>query len=497
MSTASGGEPPFLRHWRAHGPKRRRPTRVWLLGGVVVAVVAAALIVVEVDPWSTSSRPEFSPCTHGGRVAAMCTTIAVPEDPADHGGRRISLRVAVLPATRQPREGALFYLEGGPGGAATAAALRVNELFAQEGRTRDIVMVDQRGTGGSNPLACPSERVPATDSAAVAGYLRSCFPHRPAEAQLYTTSLAADDLEAVRRRLGYGRIDVYGGSYGATLAETYLRQFPRSVRSVVLDSASLPNVRLYERSARNAELALEALFARCAATPACRRAFPQPRAELDRLLHSGPRKVTIETGKVLLRPDDVATIVATLLQTPEDAAWIPSMIHAAVGGDYVPLARTYARDLGADLDPRARLQAFWVILCSEPWAGFDPAATERAGAGSFLASAATARALLFRRACRAVPRGRVPADAARIGVSDAPVLLLTGAADPLDPVSNLRGWRRAFPNGRLVIVPGAAHGVIDRGCVPKLVAEFVARADAHGLDTACVDHQPTIPFETG
>ena len=136
----------------------------------------------------------------------------------------------------------------------------------------------------------------------------------------------------------------------------------------------------------------------------------------------------------------------------------------------------------------------WVILCSEPWARLDPAAT---AAGSYLASAAVDRARLFQRACRVVPRGRVPADMGSPSVAYAPVLLLAGGDDPLDPVANLRGWRRAFPNGRLVVVPGAGHGVIGDGCVSTLVAQFVARASAAGLDIACVRRFALPPFVTG
>ena len=163
-------------------------------------------------------------------------------------------------------------------------------------------------------------------------------------------------------------------------------------------------------------------------------------------------------------------------------------------GNYLPLAHAYAAGVGANLDERARLAAFWVILCSEPWARQDTVATARAGAASYLAGAAVARARLFRRACRAVPKGRVPPAGA---VVRAPVLLLAGGADPLDPVANLHGWRRAFPNGRLVVVPGAGHGVIGYGCVQALVAGFVAHGSAAGLDTTCAHRVPLPSYVTG
>jgi len=486
--------------WGKHRQTRRAPLPRWLWPGLAVVLLGVGLAVAV---WTRggshrwrppSGGPRFVSCTYGGYVDGWCGTVAVPEDPLRPAGRTISLHVAVLPATTQPAAGALFYLEGGPGGAATASAIRVNQVFAEVGRNRDIVMVDQRGAGDSHRLACPDEQVRATDAPAVAAYVHRCFARLRADPRLYTTSVAADDLEAVRRTLGYGRIDLYGGSYGATLAQVYLRGHPASVRSAVLDGASLPGVQIYELSARNAERALDAQLARCAAEPACRRAFPRPRRELSELLKRRPRLVGVQAGTFTLAPDDVAWTVAALSAAAEGAALIPYTIDAAAHGDYKPLARAYAEQIGPDLDPRARLAMSWEILCSEPWARFDPAATARAGAGSYLAGAAVTRARLFARACRAVPRGRVPADAAAPAVTRAPVLLLAGGADPLDPAGNLRGWRRVFPNGRLVIVPGAGHGAIAYGCVPTLVARFVARGSAGGLDTACAARAPLPPF---
>jgi pimeloyl-ACP methyl ester carboxylesterase len=410
----------------------------------------------------------------------------------------ISLRIAVLPATKRPAAGALFYLEGGPGGAATAAAIRVNNLFAAVQRNRDLVMVDQRGTGGSRRLACHNEYVRRADATAVTGYLRRCLARLDADPRLYTTSVAADDLELVRRTLGYGKIDLFGASYGATLAQAYVRRYPESVRSVVLDGGSLPDVRIYDVSARNAEQALDAQLARCAAAPACARAYPHPRRQLDELLARLPRRVALATGKVLLRPDDIAWAVDWLSETAEDAALIPFAVNAAAHGDYTTLATTYADRLGgSNLEALARLVPFWIILCSEPWAAFDPAATARAGKGSYLAEAAAARARLFRHACAVVPKGRVPTDAASRRVVRTPTLLLAGGADPLDPTANLRGWRRLFPRGHLIVVPGAGHGTLEYDCVQKLIARFVERASATWLNASCVRHVPLPPFITG
>jgi pimeloyl-ACP methyl ester carboxylesterase len=494
---------PLLREWGKYRqpPRRSPPAWAWLLIAVslVGALGAAVWRSQHSHPWqSRSGAPHFRSCGDEGRLDAWCGRLQTAFDPAKPRGRKISLRITVLPATRRPAVGALFYLEGGPGGAASAAAVRVSTFFARVQRRRDIVLVDQRGTGSSNRLACPGGYVPAADSGAVAAYLRRCFARLDADPRLYTTSVAAADLESVRRSLGYGKIDLYGGSYGATLAQAYVRRYPRSVRSVVLDSGSLSSVRIYDVAAPNAEHAYDALAARCRAAPACSQAYPDLKGELRKLLARPPRVVSVPTGKVLLHSDDVAWTVDWLSQTATNAAIIPYAVNAAANGDYTMIAGAYADQLGgSNLDPLARLVPFWEIICSEPWAAFDPAATALAARGSYLASAAVARARLFRRACRVIPRGRVAADAESQRTVRVPTLLLAGSADPLDPPANLRGWRRVFLRGRLVVVRGAGHGTIEYGCVQSLVARFVARGASETLDAACARRVSVPELATG
>ena len=288
-------------------------------------------------------------------------------------------------------------------------------------------MVDQRGTGGSGRLACPGSYVREADTKAVTGYLRRCLARLDADPRLYTTSLAANDLETVRRRLGYGKIDLYGGSYGATVAQAYVRRYPESVRTVVLDSGSLPDVRIYDVSARNAERALRQELSRCANAPSCKRAYPDVRRQLGEVLARPPRLAAASNRQVLLPANEIAWTVNWLSETADNAALIPSAVNAAAHGDYTPLATTYADQLGgSNLEPLARLVPFWVILCSEPWASFDPAGTARAGKGSYLAQAALARARLFRSACRVVPKGRVPPASDSRAAVRVPALLLAG-----------------------------------------------------------------------
>ena len=477
---------PWLEHYGASrgGPRRARRLIAVALAALAVIVAAAAVGLARRDhSWHPPKGVAFHPCTHGNRVAARCAQLRVPVDASRPEGRSISLHVAVIPATRQPARGALFYLEGGPGGVATDAAVKVDEVFANVSEYRDLVLVDQRGTGRSHALVCPEEHVRATDADAVAAYFRRCFARLGGEARMLTSEAAADDIERVRQVLGYQRIDIFGSSYGATLAQLYASRHPGSVRTVTLDGGSLWSIPVYELAARNAERALRAGIARCH-TPrtACLRAFPRTEAELEHLLATHPGSA-----------DGIALTIAALLRTPENAVRIPLIVHQAATGLAEPLAREHAALVGAELDSRSRLAMVWTILCGESWARAGVAATAGASGESFLAHAAVARAKLIREVCAAIPHP--PGDADALRPSGAPVLLLAGSADPLDPPANVSGWRAAFPNGRLVTVPGLAHGVVAYGCLRLLVARFVDDGSVGGLDTGCARHVALPRFE--
>jgi pimeloyl-ACP methyl ester carboxylesterase len=476
----------------------------WLWRGVATALVAgivAAGIVVAVDRSDDGRRfhrgsVQFAPCRIR-LVAAQCGRLAVPEDPQRPDGRRISLRIAVIPAARQPAAGALFYLAGGPGGAASTEVPTVDQLLGGVASVRDIVLVDQRGTGGSHRLSCPPTAIRTEQVEAVAAYVRRCFVRLGSEVRFYTTAVAMDDLDAVRRALGYGRIDIYGSSYGATAAQIYLRLHPNAVRTVMLDSGSLLSVPVYERLAVNAERALRAQLTRCSSEPACQRAFPRIRAELDTLLGRKATRTQAFGHTVTLDADAVASTVHALSLEADGVPLIPQVVHRAVRGDYAPLAREYVDRVGLGLDARARLAMSFEILCSEPWARFDPGSVLRSSAGSYLNAVAESRARLFARACRSVPKGVVPAGSDLPARTNVPVLILAGSADPQDPPANMRRWKTFFPNGRLVVVRGATHGVLTAGCMAVVAAQFVDRGTARGLEAACVRRIDQPRFETG
>src|SRR6185369_15826427 len=236
-------------------------------------------------------RQRLTPChVPGLGEEVLCGTLPVWENRAAASGRKIELNLVVLPArSPNPVPDPLVYFEGGPGYAATAEAAGLAEFLGGIRAERDILLVDQRGTGRSHPLNCAQ---PGSDDD-LQGYLRdlfpldalrACLPKLDGDPTLYTSDTAADDLDEVRAYLGYERLNLLGGSYGTRAAQVYMRRHPEHVRSAILDGYVPIDARMPLYIARQSQVALDKLFDDCADDPACRAAFPSPRAELQALL---------------------------------------------------------------------------------------------------------------------------------------------------------------------------------------------------------------------
>jgi pimeloyl-ACP methyl ester carboxylesterase len=437
------------------------------------------------------------PCTLAGGVPARCGTVTVPENRTRANGRTIRLRVAVVPARdggSQPDP--LVYLAGGPGGSAIAGAAGVRQVFRGVNESRDIVLVDQRGTGASNRLVCPLPRtsLPAS-AAAVRAYARSCLARVDADVGRYTTAPAMDDLADVIRALGYERVDVYGISYGATAAQYLLAQHPELVRTAILDGATLLDVPIFERWGANGERALRSVLARCAASPRCARAFPRVRREAFEMM-AALRRAPVRANGITIRPADAAGALQALSRTPDGAAQIPWIAHHAMTGDWDMLALAIEQQEGGDGGATRQLM-FWSIVCNEPWARWSPARTRAASRGTYLAERTALDARLAAAVCSTMPKAAQPAWSKARVRSSVPVLLVVGGDDPQDPVANVSNARRELPASRTVVVPHAGHGSLQLGCLPTLAEQFVERGTAAGLDTRCAARYRPPPFVVG
>jgi pimeloyl-ACP methyl ester carboxylesterase len=456
-------------------------------------LLLAGLAIVPLGGAAGGELP-LGECTLAGGIEARCGRLTVPENRAVEKGRTISLRVAVVPARdRGARPDPLVYITGGPGGSAIADAAGLRTVFWDMNASRDLVLVDQRGTGGSNPLECrpPRRGAEPADARGVRAYVRACLATLGADPRRYTTVPAMDDLAAVLRALGYARVNLYAISYGATAAQYFLHQHPELVRTAILDGATLLDVPIFELWGRNGQRALTSILARCASDRGCAAAYPRVRSEVFEVIASLRRK-PVRVGETRIDAATAAGVVQTLSRSPEGASQIPWIAHRAREGDWVPLLLALDQQ-AAGAGTRQQVM-FWSIVCNEPWARRSTSRSAALSKATYLAEDAAAGARLGAAVCSAFPRVPQPAWSRLRVRSDAPVLLVAGGDDPQDPPANVAGARRELPNSLTVVVPGAGHGSVQLGCLPALARRFVERGSAAGLDTRCAARYRPPPF---
>ena len=454
---------------------------------VLALVAVAAPGAAEAREWPAW----LSPC----RAERRCGTFHVPVDPRDPAAGTIGLNVIVLPAGDGSVEpaGALVPITGGPGGASTLMADWADTTFSSVTPRRDVVLVDQRGTGKSRPLFCPFPNLVSARSSPeeVRAYWLACLGEIGFDPRRLTTAVAVHDLDALRAELGYDRLDLYGISYGATVVQYFLLRHGDRARTAILDGGTLLDVPVFERWARVNQTMLDRLFERCARQAACRRAFPAPGRDLRAILARLDRKPARFAGRSIRR-DDVATTIQLLSRRPETAAHIPSLLRRAARDGVVSIIPAMRR-LAPDSPPSPQLMS-WAIMCSEPWARSEPAETARLGRGTYLGPTMVRAARSTAALCSTMPPFEPVPGAERRVSSAVPTLVVVGAQDPQDPLENVAGVRDVMPNARVVVVRGAGHGAVNHGCTADLANAFVLRGSAAGLDTRCTARAPLTPF---
>ena len=454
---------------------------------------------------------KLEPCKiEGFQEEVLCGTMSVWENRTAKSGRKIDLYIVVLPAQNaNPAPDPVFYINGGPGYGSAGAASGMGQFLGEIRKQRDLVLVDQRGTGKSHPLHCD---LPGGEDD-LQGYmrtlfpmatLRACEPKLAAQADLtqYTTTIAMDDLDDVRAWLGYERINVYGGSYGTRAAQAYVRQHPEHVRSAVLAGVMIMDGRMPLYHARKAQDSIDKVFDDCAAEESCRTAFPDLRGDLAKViarLDQGPVTQTIQhpkTGKpvALSIPRGAFTTTLRAMQySPFLAVRIPLYVHMAAQGDYGPMMRMTIQDR---TDPDWNIGMYLSITCAEDVARIDPQDVPALVANTYQGDD---RIRDQTEACSFWPRATVPEDFFKPLDSVAPTLILTGWSDPATPPEWAAEVARHLPNAVNVVIRDGAHGpggLSHIECYPKLISDFIANGTPYGLDTSCVKEMKRPPFLT-
>jgi pimeloyl-ACP methyl ester carboxylesterase len=435
----------------------------------------------------------LSPCVVRG-VAGECGSLRVVENRATNQGRTIDVHVMVLRSDALRAHEAVFMLAGGPGTGSTSMAPMADGWARPVRASMDVVLIDQRGTGGSHPLACVSSA--ESNPAAIFGHwedvtgLQACRARLERDADLtqYTTEAAVLDTDDVRASLGYERITLFGSSYGTRLAQAYARRFPERVRALVLDGVLPFGVHAPVTFAASAQQALDRLVRRCEADPPCRATHPRLAADFARIvtrLDAGPMPATVRRAAdgvgVSMSRGDFGYAVRGMLYDWNAYETLPGFVsRAAASGDLSDFAQAYWRR-HVRFDDTLALGMYLSVLCTEDVPFIRDADVAASSAGTFLGRYLVDQ---YRAACAVWPRGAVPPDAHIPLTAAVPTLLISGAFDPVTPPEFADRVAQALPLARRILSPFTSHGSAG-ACARSAVLHVLAGGTLDAMPAVC------------
>ncbi len=492
-------------------PDRRRRGRAWrTLRLLVIITVLGLAAACGGQPAPAASAPPVNAltvksCTVDG-LAARCGTLIVPEDRLTGQGRTIPVRFVVFPATGPDRApDPLVYFAGGPGDSAINDIPMWLSGFESLNLNRDLVFIEQRGTGESNPLTCPAFPGLA-DEAALRAAVQTCLAHLHGDLRFYTTAMFTDDASQILTALHYSTVNLIGGSYGPTAEQVFLLRHPGQVRTMTMMNATLLTTPMFEREPGNSLLALDNVFAQCESQPACHQAFPHLSADWAALWASLGRSPWVlpaaqsPTGKTERMDQD--TLAAMLYQAlhASDLAPIPVVIHTLSAATnklaaWISVAKALQAAGLTGTGGGATPMMQYEIMCAEPWASNPPAAlSDQQGSFAYQNDLETAQ--WYQYVCPLIPKSAAAVGSQQLTVSRVPVLAFSGDADPNDQPRNMAGAQQFWPDSRDITLPGQGHSLTSDSwpCEGALIQAFIAQASVAHLDTSCVAAIPAPAF---
>jgi pimeloyl-ACP methyl ester carboxylesterase len=436
---------------------------------------------------------------------AECGSLMVAENPQLPEGRQIPINVAVIKArSGEPAADPVFFFAGGPGQAATEAFPAAMQALQYAAADRDIVLIDQRGSGGSNPLRCPppadiNALLQTPEPAELERHTAQCLANLDADTRYYTTAIAVTDFDRIRASLGYQQINLLGVSYGTRVAQQYLRQYPQYVRSVILDGVVPSELILGLDHDSNLEQALNGAFTACSQDQACAARFPDIATSYQTLrtqvqAHAQTIEVPLPTSgasQALIFNRQLLTLALRILAySSENRALLPLLVHdAAQTANYERLG-SLALMILDELNQSIYSGLEASVMCAEE----VPFYPEQATSSNTLMG--NSLITLAQQQCALWPHGSVTADYHSRFTSTAPVLLLSGQYDPVTPPRYGEQAAQQYAASMHLVVPGEGHNVSGRGCVPQLIADFISAPTPAELDTECLTHMGATPFFT-
>lgn len=477
---------------------------LWLCIATVLAFTQSAQVGAQDTP-----AFQLENCSLPGiNVPARCGSYPVFENRDTQEGRKISLRVVVIPASGEKAQpDPVVFIAGGPGASSVELAGEMVNTRAVDLIERDFVFIDYRGTGKSHPLICPHQQEQQQSvSSALESFIpldrvSECFRHLSQNADLsqYNTQNIVDDLAEVTAGLGYRQLNLWGGSYGTRAVLMFLRRHSDRVRTAVLEGVTPMDARIPQYFARDAQTALDAWFMECAQDEACAKAFPDPAADLAQLLKQlehGPQQIEItdaETGEVhplkLSRNGFVQTLRYQLYVSATSLG-IPAYLHAASQGDWQALGEA-AYAIGSSLLNPLPDGLYLSVTCSED-VSFIQDNVERFQTG-FMGDF---RLRQQRAACADWPVTRMSSTYLEPVRSAVPSLIISGANDPVTPAYLGEQVAQDLSQSRHLVIPFGGHGpfgLLNIECVAELQHQLIQQANVDGLDVAACAAQIKRP----
>ena len=439
---------------------------------------------------------------------AKCTELEVAEDPQQKNANKITLKIALIPAlVKNSGTNPLVFISGGPGSSAIESYVdSMMDGFRYIHEKHDILLIDQRGTGGSSALDCASDENLYFSEADISlekirEYAKQCLDSLNYDPRFFTTSVAVRDIEHIRQAFAYRQLNIYGSSYGSRVALHYLKRYPQYTRSVILDGVVPPGLALGPGIPIDAQNALELMFKRCGDSPQCHMAFQnlaQHFHDIHQILKKAPipinmlDPVSAEPVKTQITEYEFTMTVRLMSYSPRSLSILPVIIERAhKTADYSALkalSQTIFREMSNSLsDGMAN-----AVVCTEDVPFFKETQIDRDKiAATYLGN----RQLdVLGEVCSVWPTGIIDEDFHLPLQSSVPVLILSGSADPVTPAANGEKVLETLSNALHIVGEGMGHGIFAAGCMPKLMSEFVSSASVADLDSSCLKIQLPDPF---
>ena len=453
----------------------------------------------------------FSPCelsTMDGRgfIDADCANWSQPLDPENPKSEPLELFVAKLKATSPtPLNDPLLIINGGPGGSSIDLLVDLASLnfFQKILNKRDIIVLDQRGTGRSSPLHCDElvDNQLQIENKDVKLLTKKCLAELSFDPKYFSTAAAIKDIEALKTQLGYSAMNIYGVSYGTRVSVEYARLYPGSVRSLILDGVVPPTLALGPDVAINSQRALDNVFTQCEAAPPCKKAFPDLRNQFKQLTKTLKQKPILteirkpksgEITELKLEYEHLALVVRMSLYNPEMRSLLPLLIHrAAFDKDFSGIAAS-ASQLLDQVTQSISNGMHNAVVCTEDVPFY------RDEDGLILDSKSTYMGDEFYQGlidiCSVWPEGVSDKNIKQPFVSTIPSLILSGEFDPVTPPGYGELLAKTLKNSMHLIGEGQGHGLITRGCIPGIISDFILDPQIENLETDCIKHIQPVPF---